>query len=327
MTQRSKTGRKAFILRVAPSGEDRVPEALDANQIIIGWAKAKGLLDPKLSWDDFRGVLRRAYYSKEPNLRKAGSAAGHMWRFVREMNPSDLVVVPYGTGFYAAEVTGPALYDDAKRADDTAYRRKVNWLNEKRAIPRAQARSALISRMKIQGTCAYATDLIGQIEECVKHAKSGHKPTFKSDLRARLIKETLEVLRGGFIESFGFENLIKEMLLGLGAVEARVVPRSQDKGADIVATFVVAGAIRQSVAVQAKHWRPEPPVGADVVKQLIKGIEAEDADLGIVVTSGTIAEDAVRAAAEYYEDKGIRIELLNGEDFAQLMVESGIRAT
>jgi predicted Mrr-cat superfamily restriction endonuclease len=324
---RRSNGAEAFVLRISPNGIDRVPEALASNQIIIGWSEANGLLDPNLTWNDFRKILADAYYSTETSLRKAGSAAGHMWRFINEMGKGDLVVVPYGSGFYIAEVDGPALCDETKVTEDTAYRRNVIWRNQKQPIPRALARSALISRMKMQGTCAYATDLAEQIMECLHVADSGHKPTFKGDLQARLVRETLQELRDGRMENFGFERLIEEVLRGLGAVETRVVPRSQDKGADIVATFVVAGAIRQAVAVQAKHWQPKPPVGADVVEQLIKGIEAESADLGMVVTSGTIAEEAVKAAEKYYEEKGIRIELLNGEDFAKLIVESGIRAS
>jgi hypothetical protein len=31
------------------------------------------------------------------------------------------------------------------------------------------------------------------------------------------------------------------------------------------------------IAIQAKHWQPKPPVGRDVVEQLIRGIEAESA--------------------------------------------------
>ena len=43
-------GTQAFILRITPSGNDRVPVALEDNQIIIGWAYAEGLLDPTLDW-------------------------------------------------------------------------------------------------------------------------------------------------------------------------------------------------------------------------------------------------------------------------------------
>ena len=85
----------AFVLRIAPGGEDKVPEALSADHVIIGWAKAEGLLDPALAWENFREIVRTAY-SGEPGLRKAGAAGGHLWRFIRDMKPRDLVVVPYG---------------------------------------------------------------------------------------------------------------------------------------------------------------------------------------------------------------------------------------
>ncbi|MEK7768321.1 MAG: restriction endonuclease, partial [Pseudomonadota bacterium] len=97
--------------------------------------------------------------------------------------------------------------------------------------------------------------------------------------------------------------------------------------ADVLATFRVAGAFRQVVAVQAKHWQPNPPVGKEVVEQLIKGIEAESANLGMVITSGSISDEAVQAAENYFEEKGIKIELVDGEQFAKLIVEHGISAS
>ncbi len=318
---------QAFVLRIAPSDIDRVPEALKENQIIIGWANADGLLEPNLTWEQFREIIRETYYTSESNLRKAGAAAGHMWRFIREMNKGDLVVVPYGAEFYVAEVGGSATYDPQKTDDDTSYRRSVKWLNDKKPIRRDIAKSALISRMKTQGTCAYATDLLTEIKECLQIASSGQTPTFQTDLQSRLIRETLTELRSGRMDSFGFERLIQTVLTGLGADDARIVPRSQDKGADILATFRVAAAFRQIVAIQAKHWQPEPPVGKEVVEQLIKGIEAESANLGMIITSGAISVEAAMTAEQYYEDKGIKIELIDGEQFAKLIVENGIRTS
>lgn len=320
-------GQQAFILRIAPSGIDRVPQALQDNQIIIGWAYAEGLLGQQLSWEQFREIIRKEYYNDESNLRKAGAAAGHMWRFIREMNKEDLIVVPYWSEFYVAQVNGPPTYDSSKAEDDTAYRRQVKWLNNKRPICRGVARSALISRMKTQGTCAYATDLFDEIKECLQIASADLTPTFQTDLQTGLIRETLAEMRCGRMDSFGFERLIQTVLSGFGADDARIVPRGQDKGADVLATFLVAGAFRQVVAVQAKHWQPEPPVGKEVVEQLIRGIEAESANLGMVITSGSISEEAVAAADKYYEDKGIRIELVDGEQFAKLIVENGIKTS
>lgn len=241
------------------------------------------------------------------------------------MNKGDLVVVPYSSEFYIAEVEGAAMYDLNKIGMGTAYRRPVRWLNDKKPIRRDLAKSALISRMKTQGTCAYATDLLDEIKECLQIAASGQTPTFQTDLQSRLIQETLKELRSGRMDSFGFEKLIQTVLTGLGAQDARIVPRGQDKGADIMATFHVAGAFRQVIAVQAKHWQPQPPVGKAVVEQLIKGIEAESANLGIVITSGTISDEATDTAEKYYNEKGIKIELVDGEQLAKLIIENGIR--
>src|SRR5437868_4979805 len=98
--KQSAQAQQAFVLRIAPGGVDRVPEALASDQIIIGWSKAQGLIDQELSWDEFREVVRESHYPQEPNLRKAGSAAGHLWRFLREMQLGDLVVAPYWSDFY-----------------------------------------------------------------------------------------------------------------------------------------------------------------------------------------------------------------------------------
>ena len=141
---------QAFVLRITPSEIDRVPEALESNQIIIGWANAEGLLDKKLDWAAFRELIRNAYYRNDQTLHRAGLAAGHMWRFIREIEEDDLIVVPYGSEFYVAEVTGEAIYLQDKQSEDSAYRRPVKWLNCKQAIPRSYAKPALISRMKIR---------------------------------------------------------------------------------------------------------------------------------------------------------------------------------
>ncbi|HLH09404.1 MAG TPA: restriction endonuclease [Terriglobales bacterium] len=315
----------AFVLRVAPSGNDKLPEVLAAKQLMIGWSEAGGLLEPTLNWEQFRQIIRDAYYKNEPDLRKAGAAAGHMWRFIRDMKTGDLVVVAHGAEFFVAEIAGPPTYDPSKVDDDSAYRRPVQWLNQGKPIQRHIARSALLSRMKTQGTCADATDLLGEIKEYLTLAASGETPTFQTDLQSRLTRAVLAELHSGRIENFGFERLIQTVLQGLGAEGVRIVPRNADKGADLVATFRLAGAFQLRIAVQAKHWQPKPAVGRDVVEQLIRGIEAEAAHLGMIVTSGSFSDEAGAAAEQYHNDKGIRIELVDGEQFAKLIVEHGIR--
>ena len=146
-----------------------------------------------------------------------------MWRFIRDMKIGDLVVVPHGSEFYVGEVAGPAFYDENKVDEDSAYRRPVKWLNGKRPIPRAVAKSALLSRMKTRGTSADATDLVEEIEEIKdwgERTKSGTEPSFKTDLQSRLVEGTLHELRSGRMESYGFEKLIETVLHGLGPKQA-----------------------------------------------------------------------------------------------------------
>ena len=318
--------RNGFILRMAHR-ENLVPEALESGHLIIGWAEAEGLLG-SYEWEEFREIIHRKYYSDVANRRRAGSAAGNMWTFIHDMKEDDLVVIPHGPEFYVGKVTDSAFWDESKVDEDTAYRRPVEWLNGKRAIPRAVAKSALVSRMKTWRTTADARDLVGEIEDCLNRAESGETPSFGTELRDQLEKVTLHEIQSGRMDSFRFEHLIKSLLSSLGAEpEPEIVPRSKDRGIDIYAQFMVAGFFPCVVGVQAKHFRPEPPVRVDVIHQLIRGIEegGRPVNLGMVVTSGTFSDEAEAEAKRYEEDKGIHIALIDGEQFAGLIVEHGLK--
>lgn len=156
------------------------------------------------------------------------------------------------------------------------------------------------------------------------NSADGRSPQHFQRTYTRLVREALEEIQSGRLDPFRFEELVKTVLFGVGNQDARIVPRSQDKGADILATVLVAGAFRLLVAVQAKHYLSEPPVGRETVEQLIQGIEAESADLGMVVTSGTISDEASALAGSYSEEKGIKIELVDGPQLAALIVERGL---
>jgi hypothetical protein len=82
------------------------------------------------------------------------------------MQEDHYVVVPHDGGtFYVARVTGAAYHDPKKVHEDTGFRRPVEWLNNKVAIPRRQGSAALQSRMKAYNTCVDATDLLTDVKE------------------------------------------------------------------------------------------------------------------------------------------------------------------
>lgn len=315
--------RRAFVLRMAPSGRDCVHEALADGQLRIGWSKADGLLNTALGWEAFRARLRDVYHAQDTNQRRAGAAAGNMWRFVREMAEGDFIVVPHGKHFYVGSVRGPATYDAMHVVSDTAYRRAVLWTNATTPFARRTARAALQSRMKTQGTCVEATDLLDEIEEFAQN-QGAAIPRFETDVRRKLASQLLSEIRSGRIENFGFEKLLRSILRGLGASAVKIIPRQNDKGADLIASFRVAGAFDVRVAIQAKHFQAKPPAGADVIEQLARGMLAEEADLGIAITSGTFSAAATTRASAMKSEQGLRIELLDGEQLAALVIEYGL---
>lgn len=317
---------RAFVLRMAPAGADWVPDALTANEISIGWGLAAELMDESLDYWRFREVVKRHYDPGSPSFQRAGSIAGMLWLFLREMSDGDYVVVPHGNSFYVAEIAGVARYLSEAVDQHTAFRRPVRWLNDKQPLPRRSARAALQSRMKMRQTCGDASDLIADIADSLEVAGTDSQPTFGADLRARLVNQAKVEMTSGRMDSYAFENLVATLLRSLGAHDVRIVPRSLDKGVDLIASFALADTFRLRIGVQAKHYRPDPPVGAAVVDQLAAGMEAEQITLGWVATSGGFAEDAVLRKATIEEERGLSIELVDGDQLAAMIVEGGLRA-
>ena len=240
------------------------------------------------------------------------------------MSEGDLVVVPYGSEFYVTRVTGPAKYDPLKIDEDTAYRRPIEWLNNKKPIARRLARAAFQSRMKAYQACVSASDIISEIQEVVKFAIKSEMPVFETDLRIKLIQETQKEICSGRLDPYAFERLLASLLKSLGSDKVKIVPRNLDKGVDILADFSLAHTFKFTLGVQAKHYQPEPPVGPQEIDQLASGMEAEGVSFGWFVTSGTFSKEASDRKAEIEEKQGVKMELIDGEQLAALIIEAGL---
>ena len=320
----------AFIHRINQHDGDRslIDSALDQDFISIGWSEAEGLLET-FDWEQFREIIRIRYYAEDDNLRRAGAAAGNLWRFIRDMAPDDYVVVPdpHGYYFYVARIECDAYYDSKSAESDSAYRRKVRWLSNGHAIPRNHASARLQQRMKTYSTSAYAADLVDDIKKCLEHTESGDELGFAEKLGRELVKDTLSKLREGEINDYQFEGLVANILTGLGAINSKIIPRIEDKGIDLTAEFAVGGTIQVVLGVQCKHWRQNPPVGVNVVKKLTDAIETHEFKLthGLVVTTGTFSDESMRFAEDYTVRNSVSIQLIDGEELASLIVENGIK--
>ena len=83
-----------FIVRMKTWNEktdglvSRIPQGLIDNDLILGWSSAQGLIGEE-SWESFEKKLAEAIPDLAANARKLGSAAGNLWRFIRDMKKGD----------------------------------------------------------------------------------------------------------------------------------------------------------------------------------------------------------------------------------------------
>lgn len=315
----------AFVLKMSYR-DNLINEGLENDEIIIGWSEAKGLIDESLEWYDFREILYKTYSKKGDSYRASGSWAGSLWRFIRDMQPGDLVVVPWGNEFYVAEVVGKARYEDGFVDSDTAHRRIVKWLNDKKPVPRKYARAALQSRMKARQTCVDAGDLLEEINEAIIYYSKNDNVDFSEELRRKIVDVTHTELYSGRINPHGFEQLVAKVIESLGGRNTIIIARNKDEGADILSDFDIATTFTLKLAVQAKHYYPEPPVEKAEIDQLIKGMEFEGADIGWFVTAGTFSPEA-NSYWDELKDQGHKIELIDGEQLSAMIVECGLSST
>lgn len=313
-------GRNAFILRLAPLGQDMIQEALEKDEIFVGWKEVKGLLEEGLSLSDFRERVKATYGIE--NNRSAAAFARFLWEFLKEMKPGDYVVVPSRGQFYVAEVVGDPCYDESHPV--AAHRRPVRWLNDKKPIPRELASAALQGRMKARGTLMDTSDLVADIEKVLEDAKRGETPNLARELRARMVEAVRQELTRGRMNPDRFETLVERMAQAMGAVEAKWVPRRSDQGADVVADFELMGGLLVTVGIQAKFYQPGKPMGRHAVDQLAQALRAGVAEMGLVITTGDVSEEAYQAAEEYLSRENLQISILGGKELAELIVDKGL---
>ena len=323
--------KKAFILRMNISGKDRVPMGLAEDRIMIGWSEAKGLIDAA-DQQAIRRAIQAAYPYLKDNNRTAGRNAGSLWRFLHGMSEGDLVVVPHRAKFYVAEVAGPARFDAARISTDTAHFREVRWLNPEEPFDRKFARSNLRHKMGVgcRGTCGDATYVLSQIQEVVRDFSGEqtvavpHEPLglFRKDLFQTLAERVLSELLEGKMGERDFELFLVRLFEHLQG-RAEIRGRSVDKGADLIVEMPLGRSfLSQRIAIQAKYYHPPRRVGVEAVKQLLTGMEAEDVDLGLVITTSDFTEDAHKFVGSDECDK--KVELINGEYLARVVVDQGL---
>ena len=114
-------------------------------------------------------------------------------------------------------------------------------------------------------------------------------------------------------DPYGFQELCATLLRGMGYYTPFIAPRGKDGGIDIVAYENPAG-VGQRIIAQVKHM-PTTAIDVTVVRNLAALLK-KDSDTGIVFTSGTFTNDAVRFAREHKSN----IRLIGYEELVKLWI-------
>ncbi len=322
---KESTKPNAFVIRSSPSRVKRINLVLQDDQIIIGWSKTQNLLlDKNLTRDDFKRILIDYYPEYRDNSYSLGQAAGYLWRFIREMKIGDYALVPIPHAFYLGRVTSDVKFERTGMKTDSWIRRDVEWLNNKAPISRDKCDAGLISRLKYQGTCVGASDLIGSIENALHSSENNVEVSFQQQAHNRLKEGLAETLSSNtsYMSPQKFEELIRQLLDAMGAETSIIPPNSKYKDSiadvDVIADFKYLG---MRIYVQAKYHNTETDEHA--IKQVIEAIKIDNPDnlqpiLGWAVSTSTFSEKAIHLANE----NGIRC--IDVDELAEMMVSIGL---
>jgi predicted Mrr-cat superfamily restriction endonuclease len=234
------------------------------------------------------------------------------------MKKGDFAVVPDTGQFYVAKVTDEVRYEKSHLNDDTAHRRRVEWLNGGQPLPRELASSGLQSRMKVYQTTAWADEFTEEIKKLLAADKAA--PRVGDEIAQSVREALLHQLRQGRMNDRSFENFVAALMQQIGCSEVKIIPRRNDKGADIRAFHDALGV---PIAVQVKwHKDPHVPTNRECIDELENGMET--GDIGWAVTLGKFGPDAEKRAEELRTNENLLIRLIDGDELAKLAIEHGV---
>jgi restriction system protein len=113
---------------------------------------------------------------------------------------------------------------------------------------------------------------------------------------------------------YALQDLVAELLRGMGYHVREIAPKGRDGGIDIVAYQDPLGTRSPRVQVQVKHT--DSKVGPEPVRALA-GVITTEGDMGLLVATGGFSPDAKQAARQSHR----HVELIDLDRFLQLWDE------
>lgn len=273
------------VLRIAAEGETRVPVAAD--KIADTLRLTADERDELLPSGKQRVLHNRLHWTKF-YMTKAG------------------LIDSASRGLFVASEAGRALLASSPAAIDTdvlkSYPAFSDWYNKTGDAAGGEKPAA---------QAAVASEATP--EEQIDGAFAAIQAALKADLLQRLLGQT---------PAF-FERLIVELLvaMGYGGTHDRAVlqlGKSGDGGVDGVIDEDRLGLDR--IYVQAKRYAPHVGVGRPEIQGFVGSLVGLGANKGVFVTTSSFSTPAT----EYVRHLPQRVILIDGERFAELLVEHGV---
>ena len=280
-----------------------------------------------------------------------------IWRFLHEMKPGDRVLVPSYKAFSIYEIAGdPELIREVNAVDlktwnkkpvekkdnflfvdndriDLGFFRRVNLHQGAKNISRADyADGPLTARMKIRVTNADISKLKENIDKAVSH----HKERKPLSLHSPIMKQAEKLVLENIYKELNpgkFEQLVKWYFKKIGASDA-FIPLKTGKDqegvadADVIATFE---SIKTLVYAQVKFYDPDSETNQWALEQINeyrKNQLLDDDDdyskIYWVVSTAKFSEACVNLAKETRQKEQMSLSLINGEEFARMLIDAGI---
>lgn len=279
-----------------------------------------------------------------------------LWHFLHEMKPGDRVLVPGYKEFSIYEIASkPKLIREVNAVDlktwnnkpvekkdnflfvddekvDLGFFRKVKLHQGAKNISRADyADSDLTARMKTRWTNAE----ISGLEESINTAISHHKEDKPLSLHSSIMEQAGELVLENIYKELNpgkFEELVKWYFRKIGAIDASIPSKTGEaqEGAadvDVIATFE---SIKTLVYVQAKFHGTESETNEWALEQIREYRKNQPLDddyskvYWVVSTAKEFAEECVNLAKEIRQEMRMPLSLINGEEFARMLIDAGI---
>ena len=319
---------------------------LSHNQLTIGFsdfAEAEFVADVLLGgWRTLENYFQSTW-GGQSRIRH------NLWRFIYEMKPGDLVVVPKWEDFSVYEITGekPTVIGDVQPnslrdwhnnpltvSDGLIHRENGDLIDLgffwqvkpiRTNISRYDyADAALTARMKSRSTNLNISDLRESVESAIAAFDAQRPINLHSKITDATVASILGILHKN-LNPDKFELLIKWHLTRIGASNVTIPSkntRDKEGDADIVAIFEP---IKTVIYVQAKFHIGETPKWAleQILAYRDSMTEKDSTDdysqlSWVISTADRYSEETVKLAKEQ------KVRLINGSQFVTMLLQAGI---